>query len=297
MSDELYQMVKGVSEAASAPLCKLIDAVRAGAGLVYEPTHVRRMAKAESEALIINTQTELALSELSQRAAARLTNTEFRRQANIESVVESATKELPDEVSDAPVDQDWLADFFDCCKDVGDSEVQHLWGKLLAGEVAEPGGVSRRALNLLKLMSCDEASLFHSVSHRVWRFDGKPVLFCPVGGPMPLSHMPWPGIWPYRVEQMESLEIIGAIHGAAVGFPPIRRTDPDKEIDYFGCRFSGRISHLNLAVFTKAGAELFNCLRPEAGIKDDFFQYIREQLEKSGFSCDDSDFRFVDDVE
>ena len=64
MSDEFYQMVKGVSDSAVKPLCKLIDAVRGGAGLWYEPIHVRRMAKAEGDALILRAETKVALTEL-----------------------------------------------------------------------------------------------------------------------------------------------------------------------------------------------------------------------------------------
>ena len=182
MSDEFYQMITGVSQ--SVALCKLIDAVRLGAGLVYEPIHVRRMAKAESVALVIRTETELALTKLRHRAAARLTNTESRRQQNIESIVEKASQELPEECSSTPVDQDWMAAFFDCCKDVGNDGVQGLWGKLLSHEVAEPGSYSRRALDALRLMSTYEAVLFSTIGFRVWGLDDWPILLIPDADPI-----------------------------------------------------------------------------------------------------------------
>ena len=84
MNDPFYEMIKGISEAASQPLCKLIDTVSAGVGLIYEPTHLKRIASAEAEAILITERTVLSVSELRQRAAARLTNTETRRQRNIE---------------------------------------------------------------------------------------------------------------------------------------------------------------------------------------------------------------------
>ena len=289
MSEELYQIMNGVSEAASAPLCKLIDAVRSGIGFAYEPTHVRRMARAESEALIINAQTEIALSELSQRAAARLTNTELRRQANVESVVRNAAEELPDEVSETPVDQDWLADFFDSCKDVGDEIVQKLWGKLLAGEVAEPESVSRRTIHALKIMSTSEAATFHCLSYRIWRLNDWPVLLV---APHDYSGKGWTPVWPYQWRHISTLVDAGIAEDDPI--EGMQLSAGDFSLDYHGSRFVSRsVMGVRFVNLTSVGNELLRTVEPEAGLDDEFYKHICETLLKYSWSKDDSsEFRF-----
>jgi uncharacterized repeat protein (TIGR03899 family) len=144
----------------SEPATKLIEAVKDAIGVLYEPTHVRRMAKAEVDATLIKKEGEAKVEELARRASERIQNRELRRQQNIESIVATALEQLPSSVSNEPVDDDWVSQFFEQCQDVGNTEMQTLWAKLLAGEIAEPGTYSRRTLNLVRLMSMDDASLF-----------------------------------------------------------------------------------------------------------------------------------------
>jgi hypothetical protein len=48
-----------------------------------------------------------------------------------------ATEELKKEndVSDTPVDEDWIVRFFNVVEDISDEMMQQLWGRILAGEV------------------------------------------------------------------------------------------------------------------------------------------------------------------
>jgi hypothetical protein len=87
---------------------------------------------------------------------------EEKRLNNIKQVTEEAMKALPEhtDVSDEPVDPDWFARFFDNVKDVSQENMQRLWGKLLAGEVAQSGRFSLRTLDVLRNLSSAEARLF-----------------------------------------------------------------------------------------------------------------------------------------
>lgn len=150
----------GALSAASAPLTKLVETVSAGLGRVYEPTHLRRMAKAESDKMVVLANAAVEVSDIQRRAADRWLAVEAIRQNNIEAIADKAGSELPASVGDVPVEQGWAAKFFDSCKDVSQEEMQSLWARLLAGEVAAPGSFSLRTLQVLAMLSSAEAKLF-----------------------------------------------------------------------------------------------------------------------------------------
>lgn len=179
-----------VSVIKALPTSKLIETVSGAIGKAYEPRHIRKMADAKayeiniiSKALrensdIIATYNDGKVAEtlpeyedFKKRTMQRLAFQEFRKQKNIESVADFAYEELEKEttVSDEPVDQDWVSKFFNCVEEIGNEEMQQLWGKVLAGEVKQPGSFSFRTLDVLKNMSQNEARLFEKVASLVSR--------------------------------------------------------------------------------------------------------------------------------
>lgn len=165
------------------PLTKLLDVIQASCGKLYEPTYIRRIAKAQADGLklieaakaeaIIETgkliegaEPALLLSspgvspEIVQRAQTRLAHAEVLQQKNIDQVVAYAAVSLPESVSDEPVNQDWATRFFSVAAEVSDADMQSLWGKILAGETAKPGQYSVRTLEVLRNLSRREAEAF-----------------------------------------------------------------------------------------------------------------------------------------
>lgn len=157
------------------PITKLIETVGNGIGVIYEPKRILKKAKADAEALKVLAVAKAQAQEIEARAEARLHYIEMRRQMNIEAIVRLAAGQIPKEVSSQPVDQDWVADFFGHCQDVGNETLQSLWARLLAGEVANPGSFSRRTLYTVKLMSKDDADLFTKLAGFVWRAPERPI--------------------------------------------------------------------------------------------------------------------------
>lgn len=142
------------------PLTKLIEVVSSGVGTVYAPWGTVRQAKADAKAKKIHAKADIEVERLWERAQSRLRHVETRRQANLECIAEEAKKALPDAVSEKPVDEDWILQFFETAKDVCDAEMQKVWARILAGEVASPQTYSRRTLQFLKTMDTDEAIAF-----------------------------------------------------------------------------------------------------------------------------------------
>lgn len=166
----------------SGPLCKLIESVSRGVGKVYEPTHIKRIAKAKSEELkrisgAVNENIDLPISykggeieidssdveELLKRTGERFIFQEIQKQQNIETVIGYAYSELEEEeedVSEESVDTDWILRFMNSIEDISNQEMQELWGKILAGEVRQPTTYSLRTLDALRNISADEAKRF-----------------------------------------------------------------------------------------------------------------------------------------
>src|SRR5947209_1282777 len=54
----------------SKPLCKLIDAVQAGIGMLYQPTHIRRGARAKADAALLKAKSDSELAVIEAEASA-----------------------------------------------------------------------------------------------------------------------------------------------------------------------------------------------------------------------------------
>lgn len=165
----------------SEPLQKLIETVSCGVGKLYEPVHVKRMAKAKATEIKMISDRISDVSkipvkydngkvfvdgtdytELVKRTQSRMAFQELKKQQNIDCAVNFAVQELAGEtnVSKEPVDEDWVSRFFDSVSSVNEKEMQLIWGKILAGEVKEPGSFSMRTLDVVRNLSKKEAECF-----------------------------------------------------------------------------------------------------------------------------------------
>jgi hypothetical protein len=174
----------------SAPLTKLVESVEKAIGATLGPWQTRRMAKAEAEASITHARAEgetrlilagadIETEDLRRRTAQRLIHREVQRQANIEAIVTAASDHLPPHVSPEPVDDDWITDFLERCKDVSNHDMKQLWAKILAGEVATPGSFSPRTLHAMKLLSQQDAKIFKLYSSFLFGGDFAPPVRIP----------------------------------------------------------------------------------------------------------------------
>lgn len=184
----------------SKPLTKLVEVMAAGVGAIARPYLVKRDADArayeietvaralssaglpegryeEGRVIIAASNSDasgqLAETPVGERVVARLAHQEARRQQNIEQISQRAAEELKDikadDVSSEPVDDDWASRFFTVAQDVSSEQMQILWGKILAGEVASPNSYSLRTLELVRNLSANEALLFEKLAKN--RFD------------------------------------------------------------------------------------------------------------------------------
>lgn len=86
----------------------------------------------------------------------------LRREVNVAEAVLVAEEVLArsdEEPKEPKVDDDWLQRWEHYAGQVSADELQELWGRVLAGEIKEPGTKSLRLLEFLKVVSKEDAQL------------------------------------------------------------------------------------------------------------------------------------------
>lgn len=155
--------IKVGTEGVGKGLEKLADLGKSLGVLAFGPSHRVRMAKADAEALLIQTGAEVEVENIRQRAAYRLTQEAIRNQENIEAVYQEAVRFLPRQISDEPVSQDWASKFNDRARFASDQELRTVWARVLASEVAKPNSVSPRTVALIDTMTGNDAKALESL--------------------------------------------------------------------------------------------------------------------------------------
>ena len=152
----------------SKPATVLVEKVCNAVGIVYEPTRIKRRARADAEAAKIAALGQLELKNIEQRALERLVHQEARKQENIECITAQAATALPPDARVESLDEDWIAHFFKQCDTVSDREMQSLWARLLSGEATAPGTFSKRTVDFVSSIDKRDAALFTKFCQFAW---------------------------------------------------------------------------------------------------------------------------------
>ena len=153
----------------SKPADTLIKKISNAASVLFEPRHIKRIAKAKAEAARIEAQSEIEITDLHQRAARRWIEEEARRQRNMENITAKALRQLHENAQPDAIEDDWIVNFFDKSRIVPDNEMQDLWSRVLVGEANSPGTYSKRTVNFLSDLDKAEAELFTKLCGFGWQ--------------------------------------------------------------------------------------------------------------------------------
>lgn len=173
-------------DVSSKALETFIDAITRGIGVLYEPTRIRKEAKAKAEEKVILAKAEkqereilaavqplvgdsVPLEQL-QPVISKIVSDELRKKENIDAVVNIALEDFrkSQKVPDEKADTDWLTRFFNIVENVSDEELRNTWGKILSLEIQTPGSYSLRTLSTISNLSQKEAELFASLGKCVF---------------------------------------------------------------------------------------------------------------------------------
>lgn len=152
----------------SKPATVLIEKISDAVGGIFEPYQIKRVAKAEAEAKVIEAKAEIEVTDIQRKAFRRFLKEEERKQKNIEEITRKALPQLADDAQPSNVEEDWIANFFDKSKLISNEEMQELWARILAGEANTPGSYSKRTVDLLSSLDKGDADLFTQLCGFGW---------------------------------------------------------------------------------------------------------------------------------
>lgn len=293
----LTALIQGTTVVPKA-VAKFIDTVGDQLGFSLKAWHICRQgraeasvriehAKADAEIALIKTQNDLAIQDIRIRAAERTRKKEERRQKNVEKIAKDACDLMPEEVSDTPVEQDWTTQFFEQCQDISDEQMQSVWSKILAGEIARPGSYSLRTLSLVRELSKRDAEHFNLLGTAIWRLETqfRPFIF----DISKLDKYPEMAINPPLLFALEEAGLIRmAVPNFSKNFPPNTRAPIQYGDRIYVLGNSEKTTlHTGAVDLTTAGQELAGILsrNPVSGYHDETLRYIRAQ----GWSITDYD--------
>lgn len=142
------------------PATVLIEKICNSIGILYEPSHIKRLAKAKAEAVKIEALSKIEISGIEKKALDRMIQEETKKQENIDSVIKAACENLSSNANPSMMDEDWISHFFEKCKIVSNVQMQSVWAKLLATEANCPGSISKKTIELVNTLDKNDAILF-----------------------------------------------------------------------------------------------------------------------------------------
>jgi len=99
------------------------------------------------------------------RAKKRFALEQYDKQVNLENIFSETKDKLEwDQVSEKPVDKDWISKFMSIAQDISRKEIQDLLSNILSEEIKKPDTVSYRTLDLVKNLTQKELLLFKRLS-------------------------------------------------------------------------------------------------------------------------------------
>lgn len=162
--------MSGVTLFSGKPIEKLIEVISEGIGILYRPRAIRKEADAEAYKIKViekakteaDAESKLIEYDMLDSIEQKIVHRERKNQGNLESIIDLAAEELKhdSEANSEKVDSDWSTRFFNIAEEISNEEMQKLWGKILSGEVKQPGSFSLRTLELLKSLTKKEAEIF-----------------------------------------------------------------------------------------------------------------------------------------
>lgn len=93
----------------------------------------------------------------------KMTYTEYYKANNFLTIAKKADcyyQDHPRINTGAKYDFDWFVRFYEATGSVSDDAMQHLWAKILAGEIAQPSSFSLKTIDVMKNLSKKDAELF-----------------------------------------------------------------------------------------------------------------------------------------
>jgi len=143
---------------------KLVETVSEGIGIVgnhflkFDVARIKRIGKAEAEVekqkIVARAEAQEEAIEILGRAEKRFALEQYNKQINLENILVRTKDDIVRKnVSEKPVEKDWVFRFLDIAQNVSQEEIQDVLARILSGEIQKPGSFSFKTLEIVKYLS------------------------------------------------------------------------------------------------------------------------------------------------
>jgi hypothetical protein len=256
----------------------LVNKISKAVGVLYEPTHIKRIAKAKAEAAVTEAEGKLQVTHLQRRAFNRWLQEEERNQRNMEAVTQLAIEHLKPDAKPEQINDDWLVDLFEKVKKVSDADMQKLWAKVLAGEANSSGSFSKATLHTLSVLQAEDAKSFAALARFTVVLGQTAVM------PAVFSHSERlyidNGVNYGLMLHLESMGLVRLVTLGEFNFT----VGGDRQVSYHGWSYllGPDVTSMDMGhvMYTLVGAQLLKLCESE--LVPGFSEYLVERIEKRG---------------
>lgn len=183
---EDFPVKPGIGANLTEAVTELAKGIRGGGSMLMEALFGRRLAEVRAHAERTQAQSAadaeliaaglvryengqlVHLADTAACAKFLVRSRDVRRAENLAACLDEAVKSIDkDPVFSLPgkdIDPDFLDDWQDTAERTNSEYMRRLWGRILKGELKQPGKYSRRVLNILRNLTVEEAQAFTCIA-------------------------------------------------------------------------------------------------------------------------------------
>ena len=221
---------------------------------------------------------------------------DLKRSLNIRKIAILAEEEAEnvgdDEISDEPIDADWLARWRDNAQDVSSEDLQRLWARILSGELKRPGSYSIHTIDLLRRVSKGDAEIISNIA----KYQIKNFIF------KADTHFERAGITLDTLLELDELGIVSGVQGLGALETSMKSQVPNRFMCVLASinkalLITGDDHNANLAIpvytITRMGREIMSLGSFEAD--EDYLRIVTDYVKGKGFTVKLCDWRPLND--
>lgn len=208
---------------------------------------------------------------------------ECSKSSNLAECLTIAQSELGHDYDASKIDHSWFLRWSDGASEQSDDEMRFIWGKVLSGELEQPGSYSKRTLSILSDMSAHDALLFQKMCSLCAKcVDGAgeyvgviPCVFLDHDGASYCD-----GAISYsEISHLASLELVVLSSNVALGTEDFLEIDGTRYTVEKGAKDRVYFSDVTLTIY---GDELSRLSEAEVGSHPDLLKFFELQAKKHG---------------
>jgi hypothetical protein len=267
-------------------------------------TATRIDAEGEARATFIKAVSDAAIQrlpahpELIERALHNFAASAVSQQSNKEAITRIAIENLKDNPPTADsaeeIDPDWLNTFTNIAGTISNVEMQQLFGRILSGEIKEPGSFSPLTIQTLPALTRHDAELFRRMCQMSYLFAGRAAVIAEPFGNAASNALIKFGL---GLDQLNVLNEAGLIISdynsyGSLSLPHVPSA-ANSSFDFAGLTVviekerddaeTNMLSGVHGVTFTRVGRELRRVVPRPLTVPTEYMQGIREWLRTNGF--------------